>query len=106
VFSLSLHLLSETFFILSRSERDMIRNAVYRSACHQMQYIGLRVTKPLFLSVFNETWIFSTVSFSKNTQTSNLMKIRPVGVGLLHAGRRTDRHDESNSRFSQFCKRA
>ena len=27
------------------------------------------------------------------------MKIRPVGAELLH----TDRHDEANRRFSQFC---
>jgi len=30
------------------------------------------------------------------------MKIWPVGVGLLHADGRTERHDEINSRFSQF----
>ena len=30
------------------------------------------------------------------------MKIRPVGVELFHADGQTDRHDESNSRFSQF----
>jgi len=34
------------------------------------------------------------------------MKIRPVGAELFHADRRTDRHDEPNSRFSQFCERA
>jgi len=33
------------------------------------------------------------------------MKIRPVEVELFHAGH-TDRHDEANSRFSKFCKRA
>jgi len=41
---------------------------------------------------------------------SNLIKIRPVGAELFHVdGRtdgRTDRHDEANSRFSQFCERA
>ena len=39
--------------------------------------------------------------------------MRPVGVELFHAGRRTDRqaegrsdkHNETNSRFSQFCER-
>jgi hypothetical protein len=36
------------------------------------------------------------------------MKIRPLGAVLFHAGGRTDsrqteRHDEANSRFSQFC---
>jgi len=42
---------------------------------------------------------------------SNLMKIHPVGVELLHATKRTDgwtdwqtyRHDKANSHFSQFC---
>ena len=33
------------------------------------------------------------------------MKIRPVGVELFCANRRTDRHDEANSRFSQFCEK-
>jgi len=30
------------------------------------------------------------------------MKIRPVGAKLFHADGQTDRHDEANSRFSQF----
>jgi len=33
--------------------------------------------------------------FSKNTQISNFTKIRPVVTELLHAGRRTDRHDDN-----------
>jgi len=40
-------------------------------------------------------------SFSKNTETTNFVKIRPVG-----ADRRTERHDEANTRFSQFRERA
>jgi len=35
------------------------------------------------------------------------MKIRPAGAELFHADgradRRTDKHDEADSRFSQFC---
>jgi hypothetical protein len=35
------------------------------------------------------------------------MKIRPLGAKLFHADGRTDtqtdRHDETNSRFSKFC---
>jgi len=31
------------------------------------------------------------------------MKIRQVGVELFHAGRKTDRHEADNCRFSQFC---
>ena len=38
------------------------------------------------------------------------MKIRPVGTELFHADGRadeqTDRHDEANSCFPQFCERA
>jgi hypothetical protein len=31
------------------------------------------------------------------------MKIIPVEAQLFHEDRRTDRHDEANSRISQFC---
>ena len=34
------------------------------------------------------------------------MKIHPVGAELLHEDGRTDRHDEANSLFSQFCESA
>jgi hypothetical protein len=33
------------------------------------------------------------------------MKIRPVGAELFYAGGQTDRHEYTNSRFSQFCER-
>jgi hypothetical protein len=67
-------------------------------------YIGLHVNYSLFLSDFNEIWIFSA-DFSKNIQILNLIKIRPVGDDFLHCGQ-TDRHDEANSRFPQFSERA
>ena len=51
--------------------------------------------------------VFAQFFFSKNIQISNFIKIRPVGAELSHADRRTvgrtDRHDEANSRLSQFC---
>ena len=34
------------------------------------------------------------------------MKICPVGAELFHADRQTDKHDEANSRFSQFFESA
>jgi len=47
--------------------------------------------------------------FSKNTQLSNFMKIRPVTPELFHTDGRTDgqteRHDEAKSRISQFFER-
>jgi len=33
------------------------------------------------------------------------VKIHPLGAELFHAGGQTDRHDEANSRFSQFCEK-
>jgi len=33
------------------------------------------------------------------------MKIRPMVAQLFQADGRTDRHDEANDHFSQFCER-
>jgi hypothetical protein len=48
---------------------------------------------------------FSRQIFEKCSR-SNFIKIHPVGAKVFHADERTDRHDEANSRFSQFCARA
>jgi hypothetical protein len=65
--------------------------------------------------------VLFSIGFSKNSQTSNFMKIRQVADGLFHsdrlgrqAGRQadgrtnwpTDKHNEANSRLSQFYERA
>jgi hypothetical protein len=56
--------------------------------------ISLHVKCPLFLSDFNQTWIFVTYFF-KNTQISNFMNIRPVGTEFHADGQtETDRHEE------------
>ena len=49
VFWFSVQILSESFLILRRIERDVIKRYIY---------IGLHVNFPLFASDFNETWIF------------------------------------------------
>jgi hypothetical protein len=66
-------------------------------------YIDLRVKYPLFLLDLNETLNFLN-RFSKNTDVSNFMRTRSVGAELFM--RTTDRHDEVNSRFSQFFGRS
>jgi hypothetical protein len=73
-------------------------------------YIGLHVKYPLFLSDFNESWIFST-GFKKVFKHQISWKsvqswVIPWGRAGGQTDRQTDRQDEANSRFSQFCERA
>jgi hypothetical protein len=52
---------------------------------------------------------FSIQIKKKSTELSDFIKIRQVGAELFHMDRRkdgqTDKHDEDNSRFSQFWER-
>jgi hypothetical protein len=59
------HLLSETFLILRRNERDMIK-----------MYIGLHVKYSLFLSFLMK--LKFARQFFENKPISNFMKIRPL----------------------------
>jgi hypothetical protein len=70
-------------------------------------YIELHVKYPLFLSDFNETWIFSC-DFSKNSQLPNFIRIHPVAAELfMRKDRQTDsvidgrtlRQNEASNRF-------
>ena len=78
-FGFFIQLWSETFLI-KWNERDIIPN-VLRSSCEIY----------VILWDFNETWIFWTVFFSKNTQTSNIMKILPMegSCSMRSDGRQT-----------------
>jgi len=82
--------LSETIFILRRNERDMINN-VYRSSC-KVPFILVRFWQHLNLSeqIFEKS---SNIKFHGNPSSGS--RVVPCG--------QTDRHDEANSRFSQFC---
>ena len=97
VFWVSLQLLSETFLVLRRIQRGVI-NLLHRSSCKV----------PVVIVRFKLNLNFLE-RFSENPHISNFMKIGPVGAELFRADRRTDartdRHDEANSRFSQFCER-
>ena len=67
----SLQLLSETFLILRRVERDI--KSVYWSSC-----------KVPIIQNFLDI-------FSKNSQISEFLKIRSVGAEMFHAVRQKDR---------------
>jgi hypothetical protein len=75
--------------ILRTSEWDIIKT-VYRSACKV----------PLFLSDFNETWIFSADSPPPSHLPKKTVKRHQVGAESFQA----DTHDASNSHLSQFYK--
>jgi len=94
VFWFSIQLLSETFLILGRIQRDMIEMC-----------IGLHVKYPIFLSDFNKNRIFLR-DFQKITKYQILRKSLQWKPSC---SMRTDRRKDLttlNSRFSQVCKHA
>jgi hypothetical protein len=92
VFSFPLQILPDTFLILRRNEWDIIIN-VHRSSCKV----------PLFLSDFNETWIFSK-EFREILKLYIWQKFFQWEQSCSkQTSRRTDRYEETSSRYSQFC---
>jgi len=69
----------------------------FDSLCNSVSDRRLNVDCPLFLSVFNQTWIFST-DFQKNLQLPNSVQWE-LSCSMRACGR-------ADRRFSQFCKRA
>jgi hypothetical protein len=91
LFRFSLQILSETFLILRRTEREMMK-----------KYIGLPVKYPLFLSWSNKTRIFSTVFRNVITYQISCKPVEWKPSYSIRTHGRTDRHDKANIRFSQF----
>jgi hypothetical protein len=88
-------MLSEMFLILRRIQWDITKVG-----------IGLHVKYPLFLSDFNETWIFSIDFWKilKNLMLWKSFQLEPSSS--MRTDGRIERHGEANSRFSQFFERA
>jgi hypothetical protein len=93
VFWYSLQLLFNTFLILRRNERDMVKN-LYWSSC----------TVPAILVGFYWNLNFLDRFFEKSSSIK-FHKIPSSGSQVVPWGR-ADGHDEANSRFSQFCQHA
>jgi queuine/archaeosine tRNA-ribosyltransferase len=88
VFRVSVQLLSATFLILRRTERDIVK--VYIGLHVKCRYCQVLMTLEAARQIFE---IYS-----------NSMKLHPAGAELFRADRRTDGrtdgHDEVNSRLS------
>ena len=67
-------------------------------------YIGLYGEYTLFLSDFNETWIFST-DFFKNLEYKISWKSVQWETEMFDADGQTEMHGLATSGFSQFCER-
>ena len=65
--------------------------------------IRSRTVQPVAQSLYRLSY---RAHLSKNTPISNFIKISPVGTELFHSNGQTDRHDDADSRFSQFFESA
>jgi len=85
--------LSEPVLILRRIEQDMIKI-----------YFDFHVKYPLFLSDFSHTWIFLTNFRGILKYQISWKSVQWELSCSMRTDRRTDRHDEANSRFSQILR--
>jgi hypothetical protein len=90
VSSFSPKILPETFLILRRFYRHIVKNVETSSCKVPVIFVGFEYNFN-FLDRFTEKF-----------QISSVIEIPLVGAELFHADRRTDEPDEANSRFSQF----
>ena len=51
-------------------------------------------------------FVFFPYRVSNSRQILNFNRIRSVAAELFHTDGQTDRHDEANSRYSEFCERS
>ena len=103
-FRFYIQIMSETIFILGRTEWDVIKNVCW-SSCK----VPVIFVRSLWDLIFLD-------KVSKNLQISSFINVRPVGAELFHPDRRTEgrtdrqtdrqTNDEANSRFAQFCEHA
>jgi len=91
VFWLSLQILSEPFFIPTRINWDIIN--MHMSSC----------IYPLFLSDFNETFIFSTDFWKILIYQISWKSVEWESNFSMQTHRWTDRHNEANSCFHNFA---
>jgi hypothetical protein len=93
IFWFSLQLLCETFLTVRGIEWDIVIN-VKTSSCYSCRIL---MELESFLNIFSKR--SSDIKFYQNPYSDSR-------VVSSRTARRTDRRDEANSRFSQFCERA
>jgi hypothetical protein len=97
VFWFYLQLWCETFFILKRFGRDVIIN-LRRSSCNISRYSWQTLIKFEFPpQIFENYW---NIKFHENLSSGNGI------VSRVRRDGQTNKDDEANSRFSQYCEHA
>ena len=89
-------LYKKSFLIFCTTFFRNIAHSKKNSARYCSKFISFHVKYPFILV---GTWIFLT-DIRKNTQISNFLRIPPAELSCFTW---TDKHDEANSLFSQFC---